>query len=888
MKALASALAASLLAIPGLAAEPADYLRDVKPILARHCAACHGPDKQRASLRLDTAAGARTGGDSGPAVVPGKADASRLIQAVTGAEGVKAMPPKGPRLTAKEIAVLRAWIDAGAKGPANEIAEGPKKTHWAFLPPVRRDPPAVKNADWVRNPIDRFILARLEKQGIAPSPEADRITLVRRATLDLTGLPPTPEEVDAALRDPSPDWYEKVVDRLLASPHYGERMGRHWLDLARYADSNGYSIDSPRSIWPYRDWVIAALNADKPFDQFTIEQLAGDLLPNATVEQKVATGFHRNTQINEEGGIDREQFRVESIIDRVNTTGAVWLGLTIGCCQCHNHKFDPFTQKEYYQLFAFLNNADEPTLELGSPEQVALRKRVRAEMARVRRQLKPLDTTSPAKEDLWEKRLTTDLRKLLPADVQAILEVPENGRTAEQKERLSAAYRRSDMAKHLVAPLANPSPLAAAAHLHLAATRYRLDKELTALKKREPQLASTMVMQERKAPRQTYVMLGGDFTRKGATVSPGVPAVLHSLSASGGVDPRRADLRRDQPGGSPGKAPNRLDLARWLVDPRNPLTARVTVNRIWQHHFGLGIVETENDFGTQGTPPSHPELLDWLATEFMASGGDQARRDQPGGSPQASGGVGPRRAWSMKAMHRLIVTSATYRQSSKARPELATVDARNRLLARQNRLRLEAEFVRDTALAASGLLTRKVGGPSVFPPQPEGIYRFTQIDKHWKATTGPDRYRRGLYTYFWRSAPHPSLTVFDAPDASSTCTRRNRSNTPLQALTLLNDQGYFELAQGLAARVLREVKGGDADRLRYAFRLCLARPPSAREQKRLGDLLARQVEEFTASPEEARRMAGMGMPPGVDMRQHAAWTTVARVLLNLDEFITRE
>jgi mono/diheme cytochrome c family protein len=837
-------LAALCLPLPAAAAaEPVDYLRDVKPLLAKTCYACHGADKQRSGLRLDTAAAALEGGNSGPAVVPGKSGDSLLIKAVTAADGVSAMPPKEPRLTPQQVAILRAWIDAGAKAPAGELAEAPKATtHWSFRPPLRPAPPAVKDGAWVRNPIDRFVLARLDRDGIRPSPEADRVTLIRRLSLDLIGLPPTPQEVDAFVADARPDAYERLVDRLLASPHYGERWGRWWLDLARYADSNGYSIDAPRSIWPYRDWVIAALNADVPFDRFTVEQLAGDMLPGATQEQKVATGFHRNTQINQEGGIDVEQFRVESVVDRVATTGAVWLGLTVGCCQCHDHKYDPLAQREYYQLFAFLNNADEPTMELGTPEELARLRDARARIDGVRKRLKALDPTSAPGEERWEKGLTTDLRKMLPDDVQAILEVPENGRTAEQKERLSESYRTSDMARHVVAGLGNPSPLGVAANWHLGRTRYDLDRQHTALKKAAPPAVTTMVMQERKEPRDTHVLRGGDFLRKGVKVSPGVPSVLHPLTP---LSPGGRGV------GGEGAAPTRLDLARWLVDPRNPLTARVTVNRLWQHYFGLGLVETDNDFGTQGTPPSHPELLDWLAVQFMAS-------------PERQRGEG---AWSLKAMHRLIVTSATYRQSSKARPDLLTLDPRNRLLARQSRVRLEAEVVRDVCLTSSGLLSRRVGGPSVFPPQPDGLYRFTQIDKNWKASTGPDRYRRGLYTYFWRSAPHPSLTVFDAPDASSTCTRRNRSNIPLQALTLLNDEAHVEFAQALAARVLREGPADDAGRLRHAFRLCLSREPTPRERQRLADLLARQ------------ERAG---------DRDAAWTTVARVLLNLDEFITRE
>jgi hypothetical protein len=607
------------------------------------------------------------------------------------------------------------------------------------------------NSAWVRNPIDAFILARLEKDGLAPSPEADRATLLRRLSFDLTGLPPTPEAVDAFLKDARPDAYTRQVDRLLASPHYGERWGRHWLDLARYADSNGYSIDAPRSIWPYRDWVINALNRDLPFDQFTTEQLAGDLLPNATVEQKVATGFHRNTQINEEGGIDREQFRVESVVDRVNTTGSVWLGLTVGCCQCHDHKFDPMSQREYYQLFAFFNNQDEPNL--------------------------PLGPTDP---------------KTLP---------PTMGRRGP------------------------------------------------------PRALTTMVLQERTTPRATHVLLGGDFTRPGVRVTPATPAALPPLPKHPG----------------PGE-PNRFDLARWLVAPQNPLTARVAANRIWGHYFGLGLVETENDFGTQGTPPTHPDLLDWLASEFVEQG------------------------WSLKALHKRIVTSATYRQSSAARPDLETIDPRNRLLARQSRIRLEAEVVRDAALTASGLRNPRIGGPSVFPPQPAGVDQFTQVKRKWVPSEGPDRYRRGLYTHFWRAAPHPALTVFDAPDAGTTCTRRNRSNTPLQAVTLLNDAGFTEYAYGLAARLLRDGPASGDMWVRYAFRLCLGREPAEPELRRLEAFLVQQEARYTEDAAGATQLLSGGGPAGkklwevagVPDGQKAALVLLARVLLNLDEFITRE
>ena len=834
------------------AAEPVDYLRDVKPILTKHCYSCHGAEKQKAGLRLDTAKAILEGGNSGPALVAGKSNDSPIIKAVTGAKGVKAMPPKDqPRLTAEQMAVLKAWIDEGAKAPAVETVDNGtrnKSAHWSFQPVGRPSLPIVQNKAWVRNAIDHFILARLEKEKLTPSPEADRATLVRRVYLDLTGLPPTPTEVEAARNDKSEDWYDKIVDRLLSSPHYGERWGRHWLDLARYADSNGYTIDAARSIWKYRDWVIGAFNRDLAFDRFTIEQLAGDLLPGATTDQRVATGFHRNTQINQEGGIDVEQFRVESVVDRVNTTGQAWLGLTIGCCQCHDHKFDPLAQREYYQFFAFLNNADEPTLEMPTPEQLQQRLQLRDRIAGVEKALKLLDIAPVGKERQWENSLSAEDRIQLPDEIQRILTFALNSRDNKQKQALTAFYLRANHMPHVIGGIGNPLPFLAASHLQADLGRSTLDQQRAELRKVETDIVTTMVMQERKTPRTTTVMIQGDFTRKGAKVGAGVPAVLPPLETHG----------------LPSVGVSRLDLAQWIVDRRNPLTPRVTMNRFWQHYFGLGIVETENDFGTQGTPPSHPELLDWLASEFIAQ------------------------QWSMKAMHRLIVTSAVYRQSSQHRPELARMDARNRLLARQNRIRLEAEVVRDVALASTGLLTRRVGGPSVFPPQPEGVYRFTQVPRNWQASTGADRFRRGLYTFFWRSAPHPGLTVFDAPDGTNACTRRNRSNTPLQALTLLNDQAYIEFAQALAGRVLQDAKPNNSDRLRFAFQLCLARSPSPREEQRLNELLVRQIEAFEAAPGEAKQFVPAATRDPSEMAQRAAWTMVARVLLNLDEFITRE
>ncbi len=796
---------------PRLAADSVDYLRDVKPILARHCVSCHGAAKPKGGLRLDTAAGARGGGDNGPAVVPGRGDESLLLDAVTGDGGIERMPLKRPPLSDEQIATLRAWIEQGAKAPAAETPSPVAATHWAFVPPQRPDEPRVADRDWVRNPIDRFVLARLEKEGVKPSAEADRATLLRRLSLDLLGLPPSPAEVEEFLADTRPDAYERQVDRLLASPHYGERWARRWLDLARYADSNGYSIDAPRSIWKYRDWVIDALNRDMPFDQFTIDQIAGDLRPGATLEQKVATGFHRNTPINQEGGIDIEQFRVDSVVDRVGTTATVFLGLTLGCAQCHDHKFDPLSQEEYYQFFAFFNDDDEPTLDLATSEELAKRDAVRAEIDAFHKALEERAPALLARERAWEGTLKLDFKTSLPAEVRSAFDMPFEKRSEMQKRALMEVFLAHDEGSK-------------AHHATLAALRAR-----------EPLFVTTMVLSRREAPRPTHVHLGGDFTRKGAAVSPGVPAVLNPLAASG--------------------RPDRMDLAEWLVDPRNPLTARVTVNRLWEAHFGRGLVETENDFGTQGIPPSHPELLDWLATEFVAQG------------------------WSLKAMHRRIVTSATYRQSSKHRPELASLDGGNRLLARQSRLRLDAEIIRDASLATCGLLTRQVGGPSVFPPQPAGVMTLGQMKRDWTPSAGPDRYRRGLYTFFWRATPHPSLIVFDAPDGTQTCTRRIRSNTPLQALTLLNDEAYFEFAQALAARLTREASC-DPDRVRLAFKLCLGREPGAEEFRTLEGLLERERAEAADSREETGRCA--------EEADRRAWTSLARVLLNLDEFITRE
>jgi mono/diheme cytochrome c family protein len=794
--------------------KPVDYAGQIKPILTRRCVSCHGAVKARGHLRLDTAAAALKGGKSGPVIRPGQGEESPLILSVRGEAPTERMPRNGPPLSEAEIRLLQAWIDQGANGMTGERpGVPPEATHWAFLPPKRPAMPDVRTAAWARNPIDRFILARLDQAGLAPSPAADPATLLRRVSLDVIGLPPSPDEVEEFRSDPSSAGYERVVDRLLASPHLGERWARPWLDQARYADSNGYNIDAPRSIWKYRDWVIAAFNADMPFDRFSIDQIAGDLQPGASFPQRIATGFHRNTQINQEGGIDAEQFRIESIVDRVNTTGTVFLGLTIGCSQCHDHKYDPISQREYYRFFAFFNNADEPELEIATPAELAGRRKVRDAIDRMHRELADRHSDLDERERRWEATVTLEFTQAQEADVRLAFDTPREKRTQPQRRALVELMMAKDPA--LRAEFAT----------------------LTRLRAAEPKFVTTMVVSERSGPpRETFVHLGGDFTRKGERVDPGIPGVLPPLA-----------------GASPGTNPDRMDLARWLVDRRNPLTARVVVNRIWQTYFGRGLVETDNDFGTQGSPPSHPELLDWLACELMDRG------------------------WSLKTIHRLIVDSATYRQASRIRPEGQAIDPENRLLWRQSRLRLDAEIIRDAALSGSGLLTPVIGGPSVFPPQPEGVMNLGQMRRPWQADTGPNRYRRGVYTFFWRATPHPFLTTFDAPGGVQTCTRRLRSDTPLQALTLLNDPAFFEIAGGLAARILADCPEPSTDRarLRHAYLLCLARSPSDRELSTLETVLIDERAEFK----------GHGTPTAAVPPE---WVTVARVLLNLDEFVTRE
>jgi hypothetical protein len=749
------------------------FNRDVRPILSNRCFKCHGPDLKKGGLDLQSRATALKPLRKGRlAIVPGNSAGSRLIERVTSDDETERMPPKGAPLTPDQIATLKAWIDQGA----------PYEEHWAYVKPARRPLPAVHGRAWPRNGIDHWVLARLEQEGLAPAPEAERATLLRRVSLDLTGLPPTPAEVDAFLADDSRDAYEKAVDRLLASPHYGEHQARFWLDLARYADTNGYEKDDRRTIWPYRDWVVRAFNDDMPFDQFTVEQIAGDLLPGATEAQRVATGFHRNTMVNTEGGTDDEEFRVAAVVDRVNTTMEVWMGSTLGCALCHNHKYDPFTQKEYYQLFAFFNSTEdrgrsnEPTLPLPTA----------AQRARI---------------------------KLLEDPIPGLGKVPGAARLGLGAAGLGGVRLR-----------------AAALQKQRAAVRP----------------ATTLVLRELPKPRPTHVLIRGNHKSKGEAVAPGVPAKLHPLP--------------------PGAPANRMGLARWLVHPDNPLTARVTVNRLWARTFGRGFVETSEEFGAQGEPPSHPELLDWLATELVA------------------------KKWSLKAFHKLIVTSATYRQASRVTPALHRRDPYNRLFGRGPRFRLDAEMIRDNALAVSGLLYRKVGGPSVFPYQPEGIWFNPYSGDRWVMSSGGDQYRRGLYTFWRRTAPYAAFMAFDAPSREVCAERRPRTNTPLQALATLNDKVFVEASAALARRLLAEVQGGPAVRASHGFRLCVARKPTGLELGLLVKLYGDSLAKFRKDPAAARALAqdgAAGLPKDVDPAELAAWTVVANVLLNLDETITK-
>ncbi|MBI3858230.1 MAG: DUF1553 domain-containing protein, partial [Planctomycetes bacterium] len=943
-----------------------------------------------------------------------------LIRRLTATDDDRMPPAKSKRkLSPAQIALVRRWIAEGA----------PWGTHWALVPPKPPPAPETKNRRWRRNAIDDFVLVRLEREGLEPSPEADKATLLRRVTLDLTGLPPTPEEADAFAADAAPDAYERVVDRLLASPRYGERMAIRWLDAARYADTSGYQNDGPRDMWRWRDWVIDAFNSNMPFDRFSVEQLAGDLLPGATLDQRIATGFNRNHRGNSEGGIIPEEYQVEYVVDRVDTTATVWLGITLGCARCHDHKYDPFTQEEFYRLFAYFNTIPEqgravkagnspPFIQAPTPEQFAERKRLDAELQKARELLLRQVRTFGAHLSAWESSVKPDeVAPWTPTDgLSARFELdgdaapakaaggpPEYvegraGRAASfdgtrhfeaaevgkfgyfdkftlaawvrdgsgtllsrmdevgredgyqvhlEKSRIQVnlvkrwlddairveTERALEPGWHHVAVTYDGSRAAAGLTVYVDGKPERLKVHLDFLNQsfasehpfrigagREPfrgtidevrvysrnltpeeigwiaatddigellkrpgaersraeegkvaacflerfapkefrdarrnvvalsrkkqafeeSLPTVMVMEEMASPRDTHVLIRGEYNRPGKPVAPGVPSALHPLP--------------------PGAPPNRLALARWIVDPANPLTARVVVNRWWQMYFGAGIVRTVEDFGVQGERPGHPELLDWLAAEFLRSG------------------------WNVKQLQKTIVTSAAYRQSSRLTPALRERDPDNRLLARGPRFRLPAEMVRDQALAASGLLVERLGGPSVKPYQPEGLWKEIATDTQYEPSRGADLYRRSLYTYWKRTVVPPTMSTFDAPGREACTVRETRTNTPLQALALMNDVTYVEAARVLAARMMKEgIPGG--------FRRVLARPPSAAEEEILRRALGSNLEAFRRNPEAARKLVSTGdskPDPALDVAELAAMTTVASLILNLDEAVTKE
>jgi len=1001
-----------------------DFARQIRPILSENCFRCHGPDveERKAKLRLDTKEGAfgklRRGGH---AIVPGNSANSELIARITAEEPSGRMPPAktNKRLTPQQIDLLRQWIDQGA-----EWSE-----HWAFVPPRRPALPNVKQKDWPRNAIDYFILARLEKEGLRPSPEADRVTLIRRLTLDLTGLPPTPAEVDAFIADKSEQAYERVVERLLRSPHYGERMALDWLDSARYADTHGYHIDAGRDMSRWREWIIDAFNQDMPFDRFTVEQVAGDLLPDATLAQKVASGFNRNHMINFEGGAIPQEYHNAYIVDRVNTTATVWLGLTVACAQCHDHKYDPISQREFYQLYAFFHNVPEngldgsrgnaaPLLKAPTRTQQQRLTAIADEVKEIEKQLAAPMPAVDAAQASWERTalnrevswtileprdlssrggaklvrladksilatgpnpatdtysLTTHI-DLLAVTALRLEALPDPHFTANGPGRsingnimltnvavsagaplkiktASADYSQKDYpisnaidtdptsgwAIHpevgkphqavfeFVQPVQTPVVLRIVldfqsqfgqhqlGRFRLAATSaadphgvstlpgsiqaiLRLDaakrspEQTTALRKYyrtqlapavkqlrdrlaqvqkervdiEKNAPTTMVMAEMPQPRDTFMLIRGQYDKRGEKVQAALPAALPPL-----------------PRGAPA---NRLGLAKWLVDPSNPLTPRVAVNRYWQIFFGTGLVRTAADFGAQGEPPTHPELLDWLAVEFL----------QPSRSPL---GTGSTAGWDIKALVRLIVTSATYRQSSKVSTELLAKDRENRLLARGPRLRLQAEFIRDQALAVSGLLNRRIGGPSVFPYQPAGLWQELAArtdSKNWSAqfftqSHGQDLYRRSMYTFWKRTSPPPQMITFDAPDREVCTVRRSITNTPLQALVLMNDPTYVEASRKLAERMMTEAKTSD-ERIILSFRLATARRPSEREIAVLKRIYDKQLAIYRQDDKAALRLLATGESARnerLDPAELAAWSIVASVILNLDETVTK-
>ncbi|MDE2928212.1 MAG: PSD1 and planctomycete cytochrome C domain-containing protein [Acidobacteriota bacterium] len=835
------------------AAVPDQLAQEVRSLLENHCVQCHGPSQQLNGLRLDSREGAIEGGYSGPSLVLGDGGASALIRRLTSDDPTARMPLAAPPLHPDQIKVLTRWIDQGAPWPRGTMVRSdsdsvfPKQDrHWSFRPIDRPRTLPESPKPWDRSPIDSLIRNRLEQEGVAPSPMAPKETLIRRVSLDLTGLLPSVEEVEAFLADERPDAYERLVDRLLASPRYGEKWARHWLDLARYADSDGYEKDLLRPhAWRWRQWVIQALNRDLSFDEFTIEQLAGDLLPEASVEQRVATGFLRSGLKNREAGVPRGQVRFEETVDQTNTMGTVWLGLTLGCAQCHDHKYDPLSQKEYYQFLAFFNQTQAREMDAPLPGEM---EPYLEEFPRYRQQRKELldngEISIPRLQARWEtmlleaaehpgKHLDWDdiLRGAILNELDRALELFRSGPAGR-------TWRENDRVTHYFFKYTGPE---IARDEALSEKLKDLKGKLAELETSFPDVTRAYVIQDMRAA--THIALRGDYRAPGVQVQPGTPAWLPSFHN--------------------GMEPPRLRLARWLVDEDNPLTARVAANRFWQELFGSGLVRTPEDYGIQGSKPSHPALLDWLGSEFM------------------------RQEWSRKQMLRRLVTSATYRQASRVERNSEEMDPENVLLARQSRLRLSAELIRDAALSAAGVLDSRVGGKSVRPPQPDWVSEITYGKSDWESSSGADRFRRGLYVLFKRSAPYPQMVNFDAPDASATVCRRDRSNTALQALNLLNDPVFLEAARFLAVRTLREAPPRWEDRLHLIYHLCLSREPGPAELRRFRRFFERQRAIFQEEPESVKDLAA-GSGSDLDSLQVALWTTAARAVLNLDEFITRE
>jgi len=1009
------------LATSATAAEPVDFAKDVLPILQQSCHECHGPKKQNGKLRLDSSAAALKGGSNGPAIVPGKPDESELLRRVSLAKGdADVMPARGEPLPKAQVEILRRWIAEGAKWPESATTG----THWAHVKPTRPVVPTFPKDDeaatrFVRNPIDALVLQRLRKEMLSPSPEAAKELLLRRLSLDLIGLPPTPAEVEAFVKDNTPNAYEKQVDRLLASPQFGVKWARPWLDAARYADSHGFQRDDFRDLWPYRDWVVNALTADMPFDQFTIEQLAGDLLPNPTQNQLIATGFNRSAPTNVEAGTEPEETRTNQVFDRVNTLGTVWLGTTLECCQCHDHKYDPFSAKDYYRLFAFFNSTEieaernnpkvpgsiafrGPTLTLKDDTLEAEKKRLEALIAAAEEVRKQRAALLAKPDDAWEvallkranespqehvldvaefESLNGATHEVLPdksvllsgeapdkdtytvkvktkiRDIRAIkLEVlthpslpgtgpgrgdekranfvlntfaasitgkdgkPQAVKFAKATADFSQAKRgiedaidddansgwaispkffvphwaifecaapigsgdeivitftlvqnfggsrtigrlrlsaitgdpgAAPLAADVIASIRTPAEKRSATQIKVISD-YRLSQDKVA-KEAENEIGrlraelgnlkppTTLIMKELATPRPTHILKRGDYRTPGEKVTPGTPEIL-----------------------PPMKGTTRLDLARWLVSPENPLTARVTVNRVWAELFGQGLVLTPEDFGIKGEKPTHPELLDWLALEFQSN-------------------------WSTKKLLKTIVMSSTYRQSSRISPELLARDDRNLLLARGPRFRLSAEGIRDNALSIAGLLSLKQGGGPIRPYQPEGVWVKVGGQRYdYIISSGEEKYRRGLYVVLKRGAPYPSFMNFDATNRMACRVKNPRSNTPLQALTLLNDPVYVEATMAFAKRVLVEEPGSIDERINYAFRLAVARSPRPAEAAILKTLFEAELAAMKQTPAEAKKLVGsFALPPKTVPAEFAAWYAVCTAILNLDETITK-